>query len=348
MLLGATAFAASRLGLIEWFTYRDNRSGEEIVNEIVSAGVQGLDAAYESDKIRFTMEEAVYDAPGNTFAINWTVEKLVSDQTLYVVCEGIRFGGELAELRAGGGLDNYVLTDEATHGSVMGLLPNNAGPDGSISFSILSAKAEIVQVGNTNDAVEQKRRIAETWAKGRIPSEGQGVEIPVRIEAGQTYTEALLATGLFEMADAFTVNFTMDAGKLDSASMVCTSELDHIFDGYELHITRADVSATSAFFEVQYITEEKPLDGGKGIGPLWEVKFSVPGVDRWYITGSGSIEDPVQMEDGRWLNEMTWEAIGLYVIPDEVVMTLVTYDGTLDNATEHTDDAVVLTFSSNS
>ena len=125
--------------------------------------------------------------------------------------------------------------------------------------------------------------------------------------------------------------------------MVHSGQVEFKFNDYELRINSAYTTAISAHIEVAYITPEKPKDGGKGFGLLWEFEFDLPDKSIWTGNAGDHWDDPVQIEDGRYLSVYHYEALRLFTQPDTLIMTLVEYDDDF-NRIVHEDEAVTLHF----
>lgn len=305
-MMSVVAFAAARLGVIDLFSYHDT------VNEAASQGVQPLNAVYKGEYVRLTLLDGLYDADGGTYSLSWTLENLRNETGLYPLFDGITFGGEKTHVRSGYVFDS-TLPSGITEYLSLGELPANDSCEGVISFRILQAASPEVDVQYLLDTMS--------------------TDLPT-----------LLSDGHCQVVEEISLPFTLSPDALPASALAYTGETAFVFDTCELRITRAEVSATAVYITVQYITPEPPADGGKGWGPMWSVKFAVPGMDIWYGNGSGTFsEEPVLMEDGRYLSEYSFEAVGLFTRPDTLEMTLVTYDSDFQ-PTYHTENSVTLTF----
>lgn len=306
-IMSVAAFAAAHLGVMNFFSYKDT------VNEAANAGVQSLNAVYEGEHVRLTLLDGLYDAEGKTYSLSWALENLHNETGLYPLFDGVTFGGERALTRQGFAFDRFMLPDGATEGITMGELPGNSSCEGAISFRILRPVSDEIDVAYLLDTLD-------------------------------TDLHSLLEDGYCQVVEEFTLPFTMDPAALSSSALTLSGDTVFVFNGYELRIPHAEISPTAVYITVQYITPEPPADGGKGFGPLWGVKFSVPGLDRWYGNGSGVFsEEPILLEDGRYLSEYAFEALGLFTHPDLLEMTLITYDDSFQ-PTYHTGDTIQLTF----
>ena len=337
LLLGTAAFAAGELGVVQLLSI-----GQEI-NESAAAGVQNVEGEYTGSAVRMTMNDALYDDRMNTFAISWVIENLHDDENLYVLFDGVTFGGAWAESGNGRNQTEFLLPADETMGSMLGKLPGNDSTDGEIRFTILRALAPMERIAETETLEAYRSEIARVQEKGSIPCEGDGVPVVAEYDLGKTYAENLLATGQFELADQISVSFTLQDGLLDDTYRAYEGEKHFVFDGYELRIREAYMTATGAYFQVEYITPEAPLDLGKGMGWQWKLRFTDPDGGFWMGSAGGSHEDPVQMEDGRYMSVYTYEVVQMFYQPEKLLMTLVTYDQDF-NRTVHEEDTVLLSF----
>ncbi|MBE5777311.1 MAG: hypothetical protein E7326_07360 [Clostridiales bacterium] len=337
VLLGAAAFAAGELGVLQLLSI-----GQEI-NEDAAAGVQAVEGEYSGNAVRMTLNDALYDDNMGTFAISWVMENLHDDENLYVLFDGVTFGGAWAEIGNGRNQTEFLLPADETMGSMLGKLPGNDSTDGEIRFAILRALAPMERIAETETLEAYRSEIARVQEKGSIPCEGDGVPVVAEYDLDKTPAENLLATGQFEMADQFSVSFTLQTGLLDDTYRAYEGEKQFVFDDYELRIREAYMTATGAYFEVEYITPEAPVDMGKGMGWPWKVRFTDPDGGFWFGNAGGSYEDPVPTEDGRYMSVYAFEVVQVFYQPEKLQMTLVTYDETF-NSTVHEEDAVLLHF----
>jgi len=334
-LTGAIALGAE-WGVLKLFTYNDT------TNASVAQGVQPVDASYRGQVVSCRMEEAVYDAPGKSWALSWTTNNLTGEEGLYVVQEGPFADGELAHWRSGIYVDEYFLPLGETRSMMLGELPKNAQGNWEMTFSVLRPLAEYEKTDFNLKAEAYAAAVEAVRSRGKIPVDLDDYIYTER-KPGESYAQSLLATGQFELADQFTLAFKLEEDLLDVSRKAYTGEKSFVFDDYELRIREAYTTATAAYITVEYRTPEKPADGGKGIGPLWGIDFSVPGVEVWTGNAGGHWEEPVQLADGRWMSVYCFEALNLFTQPDTIRMTLETYDMDM-NRTLHTQDAVDLIF----
>ena len=333
LALAGTVALGTEWGVLKLFTYNDT------TNASVAQGVQPVDASYRGQVVNCRMEEAVYDAPGKSWALRWTMNNLTDEEGLYVVQDNPRVGGEYAHWRSATLGGEYFLPRGESESMMLGELPENKGETWEIHFTVLRPLADYEDVDPEADYL---KAAADIRSRGKIPVERDGY-IVTEQKSDESYVQSLLATGQFEKADEFTLTFKLEEDLLDDARREYMGKKEFVFDGYELRIREAYTTATAACITVEYITAEKPVDGGKGIGYLWGIDFSVPGTKIWTGNAGGEWEDPVQLSDGRWMSAYCFEALHLFTQPDTIRMTLETYDMDL-NRTLHTQDAVDLIF----
>lgn len=333
LLIGASAFAAVHFGISQLFT------GDETVNEVAIGGAQTVDAAYEGDAVSLTMNDALYDAEGGTYALSWTLENLNGEDGLYVINEGVTFGGQDTFSFRASNASEYILPEGETECMLLGELPENAGNECEMSFAILRAliPVEPLADGETPEDV---------LARGALPIAPDGL-FELEWAPGYSYVEALLASGYFEIADQFTVSFTLDPSKLEGTAKAYNGQDVFVFDDYEIRIRDAEVAATTARVVIEYITPEPPEDGGPGFGAMYGFSIAPPDMEIWCSSSGGTIGDPVQLDNGRYMCIYDFDAEGLFVVPDMLRVTLVTYEKTEPDVfapTYHTEDAIDLTF----
>lgn len=334
LLAGTVAYAAMRLGVLDIFTF-DGKS-----NESAASGVQIVDASYEGNNVRFTVNDALYDVAGQSYAIGFTIENLTDADNLYVVCESITFDGQESHMRAMMNVDEYILPKGITEGAVMGELPEGSSGICEIKYTFLRGLYPYEALPEDTEDITHAAR--ELRKSGKIPLEPDGY-LPTEYDPDKTHLQMILASGQFEIADTFTLQFELDSKLLEASKMVYSGQVEFEFDDYELRINSAYTTAISAHIEVAYITPNKPKDGGKGFGPLWGLEFDLPDKSSWTGNAGGRWDDPVQMEDGRYMSVYYYEALELFTQPDTLIMTLVEYDDNF-KPTVHEDEAVTLHF----
>ncbi len=330
------AAAAAGSGLFNLFS-----NGEE-TNESITNGLQSVASRYEGSTVSFTVNEALYDNLGKTFAIDWTIENLEDSENLYVICSGVYFGEERAHQRTTSNFSDFILEADTTKCMLLGELPENGSSECRMEFVVLRGLAPFAVVTDESSVENLQADAERLRSEGFIPVNSIDIVCGTP-NNGRSYAEELLASGEFELAENFSLNFTLEQNKLDETARFYNGPTEFIFDGYEIVIRNAYCTATAVYVDVEYITTEAPKDGGKGFGPMWGLQFDVPGMESFTGNAGGSINDPVQLEDGRYLNLYEYEATQLYVQPDVLHMTLVTYDDAF-NATYHTEDTIELIF----
>ena len=311
----------SNIGQI--YNTNDNAERQEMLNDI-----HQISGCYEGNAVRCTLTEALYDSASGTYGLGWTLEPLNEGDRLYVVLDGIAIGGERVSSRNARNATNYLLKQK-TDGAVIGELPENSGGECEITFSILRPTGEIVEVHKLDDEdyKDYEKRCREMLANGQLPMEGG--ELTYCYNGGydryMSYSDALLQTGLMEIADRFTLK--VDISAMDVSEIrTYTGPESFVFDGYEIRIHSCMVTPFTAKLEIEYITDNEPGNGSKGMGTLLSLKVNVPNTAVWSLNQGGVIEDPVQLADGRWSTMFTLDAMALQVFPEEFQITVGFYD----------------------
>lgn len=337
---GTVAFALGHSAIIDLFTYTDKP------NESITEAIQIMDSHYDGKYVKLLVNESLYDRLGGTCTLGWTVENLVEND-LYIICDGIDFGGEKVDYRTVTNTDEYVLYGGTVVSSAMhGTLPDTADNNCTMGFTVLRPLAPFMQVPKLDGTYEAElEQAAEIREQGYIPLHTNGTVI-TEFDSEVSYTESMLATGQFELAERFSLNFEVETELLDDSLRVYNGQKSFVFDDYEIRIRSAFTTATTVHIDLEYITPEKPLDGGKGIGPMWDIVFTTPDGINWTGNAGGRFIDPVQLEDGRWSSVYEYEAIQLFEQPEVLCLTLATYemDGERIVSTEHTEDPIELAF----
>ena len=339
VLTMTAALAASRLGVLNFFTNPE----EGQVNELAAQGVQTVEQENTGASVRVTMNDAIYDPVGKTYALSWTMENLTGQEDLYIVCDGVFFDGEPSYARTYSNMTAFFLPAEGAEGGVSGSLPDNASADCTLTFTILRPLGE-VQPFRWDESEEREdglARLHALWDAHIIPQEGDGVLlVPGMFEEDErAYSQSLMESGLFEQVDTLPLSFTLSPDVMQYQKKTLKAPLSFAFADYELRVPRAEMTATTLSLDVEYITKEAPKDGGKYFGPLWQIVVSAPDGKAFYTAAGGSWEDPVQMEDGRFLSVYHFDARGLSAQPEALTLTLATFDEDLKE-TLHAEDAV--------
>lgn len=353
VLLCGAAIAGTEWSVLDFLDWRSG-STETETGKQMAAVVQQVGESYDGAAVRMNVLDALYDNVGKAITLAWTLENKTPGTQYYVLCDGVFIDGKAAFERSARNTTEFMLGDETLECGMTCEAPENGGQNVEMTFTILKPTAEIVNIEGVteeDDLDAYLAQIAALNAEGKIVMAGDGwVELTEDDwKEDETYCEALTRTGKFETADRFTISFTLRDDSASGLERVYQGETNFVFDGYELRVREAVLTPMTARFVVDYVTDEKPVDGGKGMGPLWEVQFTLgaEGEKWWYTNGGGWWSDePVQLEDGRWLSTFNCEMIGLLEWPDEVRMELITFepDGEGYRAVEHTEEAVTLQF----
>ena len=368
-LLGGAAIAGTQWSVLDFLGWRDHEGNVVADDDWIAAAVQTVGETYDGKAVKMNVTDAIYDSEGKVYTLAWTLENKTPGTKYYVLCDGITFEGQEAWQRSMTNVSEFFLDDRMLECGTTGEAPESGGKNVEMTFTILKPLAEVVNIGGVSDAETEEEtqenekqyleNIEKINAEGKIALAGDCF-----VELGEdgwrrdeTYAEALVRSGKFETVDHFTLSFPLRDDSMDEMKKTCAGETDFKFDGYELHVRQAEMSLMSARFIIDYISDEKPGDGGKGVGPLWEIDFAIDdGADHtgewgapynthWYSNGGGSWNDePVRLEDGRWLSTYEYEMLELRAWPDEVKMFLVTYDGDLSRPVLHMDDIAALKF----
>lgn len=350
-LLCGAAIAGTQWGVLDFIDWRG--AGEETpTGKQMAAMVQQVGKSYDGAAVKMNVSDALYDNAGKAITLAWTLENKTPGTQYYVLCNGVRIDGKAAFERSARYMTEFMLGDEAVECGVTCEVPENGGQNVEMTFTILKPTAEIVKIVGMSEEYDLETYLAQIEAlnaEGKIVMADDGwIELPEDDwTVNETYCEALMRTGKFETAERFTVSFALRDDSTSEMERVYQGETNFVLDGCELRVREAVLTPMTARFVVDYVTDEKPADGGKVMGPLWEVLFNVEGEQSWFTNGGGYWSDePVQLEDGRWQSTFTYEMLGLMKWPDEVQMVLVTFepDGEGYRAVEHTEEAVTLRF----
>lgn len=336
LMVSGTVVAAAGAGIISLFS-----NGKE-TNENITDGIQSVDARYDGKAVNFIVNEAIYDDIGGTFALDWSIENINDRDDLYIICSGVYLGEERAHQRTTVNFSDFILETGTTECMMLGELPENSVSECRMEFVVLRGLAPFAVVADESSVESVQAESERLRSEGYIPVNSMDIVCGVPY-SDMSEAERLVAMGEFEVVENVSLNLTLEQDMLDSTARVYNGPTEFVFDGYEIKIRKAVCTATSVRVDVEYITSEAPRDGGKGFGPMWGLEFDIPGVESWTGNSGGSIHDPVQLEDGRYLNLYEFEATTLYVQPEVLRMTLVTY-GDSFAPTYYTDDSIELVF----
>jgi len=320
LLIGTVALAAISGRLADWFSGSDGRA-----NEGITGMIRPVQAVYEGDVVRVSVNEAIYDEAGESYALYWTVENLTGEEGLYVLSDVPSFGGKSGHYRLMSNVSEFFLDAKQSENVAIGELPEGSSRDCELNFTILRAIGPY--------------EIAED---GCI--EGPLAPLDESGEDGEDYVSRLVGGGSFEIAEAFKLGF--EVGETDTSFLrVPAGETDFVFSDYEIRIERALLTPASALIDIRYITGEPVKDGGKGVGPLYEFEISADGEKTWCGSSGASIGEPEQLPDGRWSQLYEFDAKQLFVTPDVLRITLVTYeDDDIFKPVCHSDESIELRF----
>lgn len=332
LLLAGTAAAAVRLGVLSLFTF-DGRT-----NESAAAGVQMLSSQYDGDSVRFTVNEAIYDKAGGHYTVGFTIENLTDSDRLYLCCDGIYFNAERSYTYTD--VTELILPQGVSEWAVTGELPEHADGVCEVRYTILRGLYPFVEANSTQMSSDKYlEHIQKIRENGGIPIDVDGYIYTNDGEwDGKTYTEMLLETGQFEMADQVALRVDMNEKLLEGTKKTCSGPKRFDFDGYALEVVEAYTTPTTACFKVAYITDE-----AQGTEGEWSLSFTTPDGTPWMGGANGAWEEPVQTEDGKYRSVYRFEALNLFVQPDVLHMALVTWDDST-GLTVHEEDTVTLTF----
>lgn len=301
--LAGTAAVAAFEGHVREF-YKNPEAN--LSNDAVLPGIQKLHERYEGKAVNCTVQEALYDGEGGTYALSWELVNLNNEDDLYVVCDGPTFDGEYGGWRGTNHVSEFFLPEGATVATCLGELPDNHSNHCELNLTLLRP------IGPYNQEDDGYITLDEPYCTAEYE--------------GTPYSDRLVAQGNFEIAERFTLSFDMDMEALGSTAKYLTGDSDFKFDGCELNVTFGEITATRAHIVVEYISDTEITDGGKGIGPNYDINFALPEGDIWWTGNSGgSLGDPEQLPDGRWKSVYDFEAVELYTQPDALVMSLSTY-----------------------
>lgn len=315
LMIGTVALAAISGRLPDWFSSDDGRMNEEIIGM-----VQPVQAVYEGDVVRVSVKEAIYDDAGRSYALYWTVENLTGEDELYMLSAWPSFGGKTAFTRLESNVSEVFLNEKLTECVAIGELPEGSSRECELIFTILRAVGpyEIAEDG----CIESP--LAET------------------VEDEEDYVSQLVGGGSFEIAEAFKLTF--EVAETDTRFLrVHTGETNFVFNDYEIKIERALLTPASALIDIRYITDE-PVNGG-GYRPLYDFEISAGGETQWCGIGGAAFGETEQLRDGRWSQLYEFDAKQLFIVPDTLRITLVTYDGgDIFKPVFHRDESIELHF----
>ena len=134
LLISTAALAAMTGHLANWFSDEDGRT-----NEGISGMIQPVQAVYEGDVVRVSVNEAIYDEVGKSYALYWTMENLKGEDGLYVLSDMPSFGGEAAHYRLLSNVTEFFLDEKLAQCVAIGELPEGSSRNCELSFTILRA-----------------------------------------------------------------------------------------------------------------------------------------------------------------------------------------------------------------
>lgn len=321
MLLGCVGLASSRLdGLADLFGYVDPDSGDVVVNEAAIRSIQAVNETYEGETVRFTLTEVMHNEADDQIALGWTLEPKAEGAEYYVLCYPTVGGANLS-----GGAAKYA-SEYLLSGPVSCYRNGWLKGDGltvEMNFHIMKLNGELEPVSCEDDA-KYEEYLAERVAAGKLPIGGDGL-IEAPILPGGSYAESLIATGLVEEAEAFTVTFDLASVAAVSEKRVYEGDDVFVFDAFEVHVTECYATPSSSVVKLELVgNQPMTQEWLDRIGCVIECPDGE--AEYWARAITGTIETMIREENGRWHASMEYQATLQAVYPETLTISLFEYD----------------------
>lgn len=330
LALGCAGFAASQLdGIAGIFGYTNPETGEVVVNEAAIAEITALSEVYEGKTVRFTLNEGLYTPLTGQVAMSWTLETLDPDAEYYILCNE-KVGGSWLEAGSLRYVSEYFL--KGTKNCARSGMLTGDGLEAELKFSVMKLNGEVVRYSHVEDrsltSEERKQTRNEylkgCYAEGKLPMAGDGMIETVYIPDA-SYAEELVATGLVELAEEFTVSFDLGAVSPIEAYRTYEGEKKFVFDGFEIHFREVVVTPTGSRIVYDFISDREITQ------EEWDAMMCAPnaevdGVETWTKSAGAMATDLRRTEDGRWTATVTYETYTQTVYPEELIFSITRYD----------------------
>ncbi len=331
LALGCAGFAASQLdGIAGIFGYTNPETGEVVVNEAAIAEITALSEVYEGKTVRFTLNEGLYTPLTGQVAMSWTLETLDPDAEYYILCNE-KVGGSWLEAGSLRYVSEYFL--KGTKNCARSGMLTGDGLEAELKFSIMKINGEIVRYSHVEDRIlTQEERIQarndylkSCYAEGKLPMAGDGMIETVGIGVNASYADELVATGLVELAEEFTVSFDLGAVSPIEAYRTYEGEKNFVFDGFEIHFREVVVTPIGSRIVYDFISDREITQ------EEWDAMMCAPnaeveGVETWTKSAGAMATDLVRTADGRWTATVTYETYTQTVYPEELIFSITRYD----------------------
>ena len=320
-LIGCAGIAATNFeGIMQFFKTQGNEKAAPVVNEEVQEFIEPIDISHEGNGVKVVLHEMLYDANADTIALAWTIEARDAKDELYVSCEPRTSAGFIKSAHM-----NYV-TDFMLKGSVVGVFSGNLPEDATdviLPFDIIRLKAGTQRVRSGDFEMEEAfdAHVRSLVEGGVLPQAGDGA-FELYFMPGETDTEKLLATGLCELVDSFTLTVPLDESLSVSKVRTYAGESTIAFDGGQIVIHKLTATPTSVSIDLDYISDV-------GNTADFYIDVNPPAFENWCAGVSAVEKEPETLPDGRTKTAVTITASELLVFPDALEMRVLYYqDGT--------------------
>lgn len=331
LALAGAALAVSQTGLLaSWLGVYNEETGEIETDGAVADAIQYMNRSVESEALRVTITEVLYDPDGGTYSLVWRYEPLTEGDPLYVVCQGPLFDGEWTDGISGMNDLECFLTGP-TDCAKSGHLPENGGAVATLSFNVYRVKGEIEHKRENDfkkpDMTDEEADAAfEAWlreitSQGKLNMEGDGALTPLwwDLKPDEAQEETLVRAGLLERVDQLALSVDIGAVRL-SAVKALAGPVEFPFEnGDQLRVTGCVVTPMAATIDAEYIASEEPAPNN-----ILYIFANNPHESESYACSS-SIADPVRTADGRWLMACHIEASPLRRAPEAIELTIARY-----------------------
>ena len=296
--LFATAAVASTSGILAGL-FSD---GGDIFNKQIQSILQPVNAVYEGEIVRVTVQEAYCDTEGGSYAFSWSIDNLTDAENLYVIAHGPDIGGERTHFQSSLNVTDFFLGKGTTNAAGIGYLP--AGDSRDCEFEIVLLRA----IGSYEMAGDG------------------GIESPIDWNAAD-YISKLTGGGSFELAETVKLNFELPQSDVPVYTVPEDKRI-FTFGDCELHVEKALLTPATLVLELNLILAEPATYEDKKSGHMYNCTVTEPAKYFFYnteyffySTADGQWDDFVHLDDGRWSLRYTFKALQLSDVPDSVDIT---------------------------
>lgn len=338
LLCGTALASVTGLSLRDMFT-QTSEDGATRVNEAAISHIRAVDCRYESENVRYAVNECLYNSKDEMLALSAIFTSKVPGNRYYILLEGMSIGGSDLEGASEYNFTEFFLGDESVNSRCSAFVRGSSGSDVSIRYAVLKLigtivsgeEAQALRAFDLNEDLQgYEARFAELAAEGFVYVEPDGVVACVTGEPGLSYADQLVATGCFELTDRFTVTFEAEDSAEDSGTLSYTGPKVFELDGAKIEILSAEVGEIRATVALRAtLTNEayRAWFGEEGCRDGWSLRA---GGEMMHVDARGRSSGFIRNDNDTWTITEEYTFGILYSQPTEIplIIEAMSEDGT--------------------